>query len=184
VALVNHAGDRALILEPEPLTLVTVNLDDASVRFNGAEVQAEPLGQDAKIRRFVPRWLPGRNTLAVRGTAADGTAVSKEFSFVHVAGGSLAAGETAILTFGVPSSKSGPFFRVVVEGPALHAAPPSQAAVYVVSADGWLSRESRVTQELRAVTPGTAVVRVFEKPHFRQPEELRKAITITVTATP
>jgi hypothetical protein len=183
-ALVGHTGDRELILEKQPLALVTLNLDDASVRFNGVEVRAEPFGQDARVLRFEPSWVPGRNTLTVGGAAPDGAPVRRRFSFVYAGDGVLTEGETAILTYGAPGSKSGPFFRVSVDGPALSAPPAAEAMLYVLSEDGWLFQESRLVQELRAATPGTGVVRIFEKPHFRQPEHLRKEIPLTVTARP
>lgn len=184
VALVGNTGDRELILEKQTLTLVTINLDDPTIRFNGAEVRAEPFGQDARLLRLEPSWVRGRNTLTARGSAPDGTPVSRSFSFVYAPGGTLAEGETAILTYGAPGSKSGPFFRVVVDGPALAAPPAAEAALYVLSEDGWLFPEGRLVQELKAVAPGTAIVRIFEKPHFRQPEELRKELLLRVTATP
>ncbi|MFB3819446.1 MAG: BPTI/Kunitz domain-containing protein, partial [Candidatus Methylomirabilales bacterium] len=83
VALVGHTGDRELILDTPALTLVTLNVDAPTVRFNGAEVRPESFGRDARLLRFQPSWVPGENALTVHGTAFDGAPVSRSFSFVY-----------------------------------------------------------------------------------------------------
>jgi hypothetical protein len=45
---------------------------------------------------------------------------------------------------------------------------------------GWIGRETRLVRELKAVKPGRASVKIFEKPHFLQPKALKEEYFITV----
>ena len=174
VALIGHAGDRDLILEKHDITLVLVNVEEATLSFNGTAVQAESFGEHAKLLRFAPNWVGGRNVLTMRSTGPDGTAVSGRYTFVYAGDGTLLEGETVALDYGTQGSKSGPFFRVAVEGPAVVPARSAELESYVMSEDGWLGGETRLAQELKASTRGISTVRVFEKPHFLMPEALKK----------
>ena len=184
VALIGHTGDRDLILQRQDITLVLVNVEEATLAFNGAAVQPESLGEHAKLLRFAPNWVSGRNVLTVQGTGPDGTAVSGRYTFVYAGDGTLVEGETVTLDYGTQGSKSGPFFRVAVEGPAVVPARATEPESYVMSDDGWLGDETHLVQELKASTPGISTVRVFEKPHFLMPEELKKEIVLRVIPKP
>ncbi|MCX5732742.1 MAG: BPTI/Kunitz domain-containing protein [candidate division NC10 bacterium] len=182
VALIGHAGDRDLILED--ITLVLVNVEETTLTFNGTAVQPESFGEHAKLLRFAPNWVSGRNVLTMRGTGPDGTAVSGRYTFVYAGDGTLVEGETAALDYGTQGSKSGPFFRVAVEGPAVVPARPAERESHVMSEDGWLGGETRLVQELKASAPGISTVRVFEKPHFLMPEALKREIVLRVIPKP
>jgi hypothetical protein len=184
VALIGHAGDRDLILEKQDITLVLVNVEEATLTFNGTAVQPESFGEHAKLLRFAPNWVSGRNILTVQGSGPDGKAVSERYTFVYAGDGTLVEGETVALDYGTQGSKSGPFFRVAVEGPAVVRARSAEPESYVMSEDGWLGGETRLVQELKASMPGISTVRVFEKPHFLMPEELKRAIVLRVIPKP
>jgi hypothetical protein len=184
VALIGQVGDRDLILERQNITLVLVNVEEAALTFNGTAVQPESFGEHAKLLRFAPNWISGRNLLTVQGTEPDGTAVSGRYSFVYAGDGTLVEGETVALDYGTQGSKSGPFFRVAVEGPAVVPARSAEPESYVMSEDGWLGGETRLVRVLKASTPGISTVRVFEKPHFLMPEELKREIVLRVIPKP
>lgn len=184
VALIGHTGDRELILAKEKIRLVTVNVDEVDIAFNGQRVQPEPFGGDAKLFSFQPEWVGGKNTLTVGGKAPDGTPVHQGYSFVYLGDGSLVEGETVVLEYGRESSKSGPFFRVSVEGTSLVPVREGQTHCYLLNSEGWIGGVTRLVQELKAERPGVSRVLLFEKPHFLMAEELKREIVITVLPKP
>jgi hypothetical protein len=184
IALIDHIGDRELILEKQRLALVTLNVDEPAVTFNGAAVKVEPFGQDAKFLRFEPSWVSGKNVLTVHGKGPDGAAVSRSFTFVHAERGTLTEGDSLVLDFGFRGSKSGPFYSTKLEGSAVVGSRATEVQRHVMSPDGWVHRDGRLVQELKAVKPGTSTVRILEKPHFLGTEEMRREIVLTVIPKP
>lgn len=181
-ALLDYVGDRVITSDKKKIRLVTANTKDVIVKFNGEPIRSERMGQDAILLTIEPPWQPGLNTLSFEGKGVDGTPVAKSYGFINPEGG-VREGESVLLDFGFEGSKSGPFYSIDVEGDALSAGKDSTVASYVMNGEGWIGRETRLVRELKAVKPGQATVKVFEKPHFLQQKSLKQEIVITVLAT-
>ena len=118
VALVDHIGDSEFVLSREKIALVLANVDQPKIFFNGRPVRPEEFGNNARLFTFQPEWTAGRNRLTAEGKGPDGSPVSKSFTFVYLADGNLKQGETVLLQYGYPGSRSGPFFNVSIKGDA------------------------------------------------------------------
>lgn len=179
IALLGYGGERTLVTAPEPIKIVTANVSNSVIRVNGQTAKPDIAGRQAFLLSFTPAWLPGLNTITVDGKGADGSPVAKAYTFVYSTAG-LKEGETALLRYGVEGSKSGPFYSAEVEGDAVVAGSGQSVRAYTLDGDGWLGGEALLVKELKAKKPGTAKIRIFEKPHFLQPKALKEEIAITI----
>jgi len=180
-ALMDYLGDRMLVTARAKLRVVTANTGDVTLLFNGEAMTPEVLGRDAAQLSFDPPWRPGPNSLSVEGKGVDGTLVKRSYTFVY-SEGEIRLGESALMSLpvGREGSKSGPFYSVSIEGDAIETVRDLTVDSYVVDGAGWVGRENRLVRELKAVKPGRASVKIFEKPHFLQPKVLKEEYVITV----
>ncbi len=180
-ALMDYLGDRMLVTARVKLRVVTANTGDVTLLFNGEAMKPEVLGRDATLLSFVPPWRPGPNSLSVEGKGVDGTLVKRSYTFVY-SEGEIRLGESALMSLpvGREGSKSGPFYSVTIEGDAISTVRDLTVDAYVMDDGGWVGSEAKLVRELKAVKPGRASVKIFEKPHFLQPKALKEEYFITV----
>jgi len=180
-ALMDYLGPDAGNRPGAKLRVVTANTGDVTLLFNGEAMTPEVLGRDAAQLSFDPPWRPGPNSLSVEGKGVDGTLVKRSYTFVY-SEGEIRLGESALMSLpvGREGSKSGPFYSVSIEGDAIETVRDLTVDSYVVDGAGWVGRENRLVRELKAVKPGRASVKIFEKPHFLQPKVLKEEYVITV----
>jgi hypothetical protein len=179
--LLDYLGDGMLVTARVKLRVVTANTGEVTLLFNGKAMKPEVLGRDATLLSFDPPWRPGLNSLSVEGKGVDGTTVSRSYSFVY-SEGEIRLGEAALMSLNVgrEGSKSGPFYSVTIEGDAIATVKDLTVDAYVMDDGGWVGSEARLVRELKAVKPGRASVKIFEKPHFLQTKSLKEEYFITV----
>ena len=184
ILLLDHKGDDEGLLAPEALRFVVFKADDPVFRLDDAAIPAEKINGvvgDAMLWRVTPPWGSGRNTVSVEATATDGRRIRQEYSFVNLADGVLAYRQKAYVQCGYPGSRSGPIFRVESDGDAVALGAQSTAGIDALDSDGWLIPAESYFCEIVGAAAGEATLRIFEKPHFLQPEELRQEIRIRVS---
>jgi hypothetical protein len=179
-ALLDYPGSHLLVTEKRKVRIVTANVEDATIIFNGEPTNPKVMGREARFYSIDPMWRPGLNTVSIDGRGPDGTPVSRSYTFVFAPGG-IVQGETMLLDYGSVETKSGPFYSVAVEGDAIVAGGSRMVDSYAIDKEGWIGREIRLVRELKAVKPGQTKVVISEKPHFLQEEHLLKEIVLTVT---
>jgi hypothetical protein len=117
--LMEHEGNRTLILKEERLSIVAANVEQVVITFNGKVIEPSLFGNNATLFSFQPVWRSGVNILNVTGKGGDRKDVSRTYSFYLLKEGLIKEGETVMLVYGCEGSKSGPFFEVLIEGNAL-----------------------------------------------------------------
>ena len=98
--------------------------------------------------------------------------------------GVLARGETALLVYGFPGSRSGPFFYIACEGPAVTVSGDKEVLEDTLDEKGWLRPYWKLAATLTAAEPGAAVIRIDKKDHFLNAEKTGQEIKITVVPAP
>jgi hypothetical protein len=160
-----------------------VNVDDVKITFNGAEVRAESIGQEAKVYTFEPAWIAGKNLLRIDAQSHDGKPVSQSYSFMYAGNGMVRQGESMFLQYdddGV-KGKSGPWYDVKVKGDAVQAAERGRTVKnYMLTSDGWLFERGSRVLELKAVKPGPATVSIIRDARFLEAPELEREIVLKV----
>lgn len=181
LAVLSHTGNREIIFTREKLVLATANINDVRVLINSRDIHPRVSPGDVSMRSFEPVWKKGRNTLTVIAKGPDGNAVVKNYTFFYLGGGAaLNVGEAAVLHYGSEGSKSGPFYKLDIEGNAVVPLKEENVYCYEIDREGWLSGQVRLTRELKGARAGASKVRIFVKHHFLENMELEREITITV----
>lgn len=181
--LIGHFGRDEALLEAGELRFLMLNVDSLSVRHNGIEIGTEavkgPAGAFA-VWRVEPKWSAGRNVLAVTARAGNGARLEREYSFVNLADGRLPLRQKTAVVYGEPGSRSGPFYRLDVVGDAI--AKASETIIDVPGLDdaGWPAQHQKLIGEIAGSAPGAAVLRIFNKPHFRGSEQIEREIRLQV----
>jgi hypothetical protein len=152
--LLGRLGDREALFEAVDLEFQVFPPAAASFLHDGtplAPARVEGGGPGERLR-LSPRWHPGLNELrmAVTGPAGKG---ERTFTFVLLEDGGLAPGDTARLVYGEVGSRSGPFYRLAVDGDAVAVA-GEELGQLPVADGGWIfDRQVRVARR-RANRPG------------------------------
>ncbi len=183
--LLDHAGQDEALREAGDLRFFTFKTGMPKVRLDGAEVAVESVTgspEGPSLWRAAVPWKPGRNMISVEASGSDGKPLARDYSFVNLAGGSLPYRQKVLLAYGEPGSRSGPFYRLEAEGDAVALGAELQQTVDSVDDDGWLTSRQFLVREIVGASPGEAVLRIFETPHFRQPETLLGEIRLQVPA--
>lgn len=183
VRLIRNFGENELITAQEKLRLAVVNGDAVKITFNGAEVRADSIGQEAKIFTFQPAWIAGKNLLRIDALSHDGKPVSQNYSFVYADAGVIRQGEKMFLYYEDDGlkGKSGPWHDVTVSGDAVQAAERGITVNNVfLTNDGWLFERGVRVLELTAVKPGSATVRIIRQARFLATPELEREIMLKV----
>lgn len=181
LSLLQHKGDRELFFTKERLAVAAANVYDVNIVFNGRDVRPGKSGGDVSVFSFEPEWKQGRNTLAVSAKKQDGSIIAKNYTFFYLADGdSLAVGDTVLLQYGREGSKSGPFYDLKFEGVSVKPLKEGIVDNYTIDREGWLKKETRFTQEIKAERPGASKIQIFVKHHFLQNMELEKELVIVV----
>lgn len=182
--LLGHAGNDEALLEPAKLDFLAFKTGTPAVRLDGAPQPLERVAGStgmAELWRAAVAWKPGRNVVTVEATGADGKVIAREYSFVDLTGGELAFRQKANLAYGVPGSRSGPFYEVESSGDAVALGAPGEASIDALDSDGWPTKASLLMREIVGAAPGAAVLRIVEKPHFLQPERIVREIRLQVS---
>ena len=187
--LLDRPGNRDALFEDAELRFFLFKAQDLSILHNGKALVTEPLDgivRHGEVSRVKPPWQDGLNIITLVATAADGSRIDHEYSFVFLGNGRMAKGETANVIFGFPGSRSGPFFRVGMAGDAVTMEPEALSVINGAKIDtpdsqGWLLDGQVLRRSIAGSAPGDATVLFFEKPHFRMPETLVREFRIRVT---
>ena len=182
IGVLGHGGDRELLgSKDREITVVSANVAGVRISFNGKDVQGKVSGSEIETLSFTPAWRQGKNVLTVSANKFDGSLIVKNFTFFYPGEGMvLAPGETAVVYCGKEGSKSGPFYDVKIGGDALAQLRDVRTNFFSMDNDGWLVSDPMIGKEFRAQKPGSAVIRIFMKPHFLEKMELDRELTITV----
>jgi hypothetical protein len=178
-APLQYIGDRTLVLEKRKIQVVTANLNNVAIIFNGQKQAPDSLGNAAVLWTLDAPWKTGLNSLTIEGKNLAGKTIKKSYTYLFGPDG-ISIGHAALLEYGMMGSKSGPFYSVTVEGDAVTAGPEKTTECFVMDKDGWLGSELKLTREIKAVKAGSAKIAIFEKPHFLQEKKITWEITITV----
>jgi hypothetical protein len=165
--LLDRLGDREALLAPADLEVQVFPPATARLLQDGSPLPAtrvEAPGPGERLR-VSPRWQPGLNTirLVVEGPAGRS---ERTFTFVLVQDGGLAPGDSARLVYGEVGSRSGPFYRLAVEGDALALATDGLGEVARAAGDGWIAGAQVHVATLQARAAGEATLRIARKASF------------------
>ena len=184
VLLLDHVGEQEALLSKGNLRFFVFMGDDPVFRLNGTELPAQKIvGQidGAAIWQVDPHWAPGRNSVSVRVAGTDAKPVVRDYTFVNMADGRLAFRQKVEIPFGAPGSRSGPFYRLEVEGAAIALGAESEKTFDTLGDDGWLNRTAWLVRDAVGAAPGEAVLRFYETPYFRSPERMTRELRVRVT---
>jgi hypothetical protein len=184
LVLLDRFGRNEALLGPTELRFLLFKAGAPVVRLNGAEVTAAEIAGaagHAALWKVSPNWAPGRNVVAVEATAADGSRLTREYSFVNLADGRLPFRQKAALAYGAPGSRSGPFYRLEAAGDAVALGADATVEVDALDDSGWPTRDQKLVREIVGAAAGEATFRIFEKLHFRGPEQLNQEIRLRVS---
>jgi hypothetical protein len=165
--LLDRLGDEEALFAPVDLEVQV--FPPARVRFSqdGSPLEATPVegaGPGERLR-VAPRWRPGRNELhmVVEGPAGRS---ERTLRFALLEDGGFLPGASARLVYGEVGSRSGPFYRLAVEGDAVAVAGEEWAQVRSADADGWLLGRQVNVATLRARAVGEVTLRIERKGSF------------------
>lgn len=182
--LLDHAGKDEALLVPAEMRFVVFKAGPPVVRVNGQEIATEPVvgvaGQ-AALWRVAPKWAAGRNTLSLAATGSAGEALRQNYTFVSLAEGVIPYRQKFRLTYGSPGSRSGPFYRLEVDGQAVALGPDATVDVDTLDQWGWLTRNQQLVREVVGAAAGEATLRIYEKSFFLDAEHLKQTIHLRVT---
>lgn len=182
--LLDHAGHDEALLEPAELRFIAFKTGTPVVRHDGKEIIPEAVVGSARMAtlwRVTPPWAAGRNTLSIEATASDGKRLQRDYSFVNLADGRLAYRQKTYLPYGVPGSRSGPFYSLQSTGEAIALGADTTVDIDIVDQWGWLNRGQRLIREVVGAAPGDATIKIYEKAHFLQSDQLKQEIRLRVT---
>lgn len=183
VALLDHFGENEALLQAAPLKLFLFEAGEPEALLNGKEIPATvETGASAHgtVLSLSPDWAPGANTLIVRAVDKSGRQIPMEFTFVNLEHGAMSQGASAELVYGYPGSRSGPFFYVSCDSPAIVLANDREVRVDTLDAKGWFGTDHKLVISMQAAQPGSAVIRIDKKMHFTQGVEPDREIRVTV----
>lgn len=181
--LLDHEGRDEAVLAPADLRFATFKTGAPVVRHNGRQIPAESFVERAghvALWRVAPEWVEGRNEIAAEATGVDGGILRKTYTFVNLEAGSLPYRQKIRIAYGVPGSRSGPFYRLESSGETLALGADATIAIDAVDDWGWLVREQRLVREVVGAAGGESVLRIYEKAHFLGDERLTREIRLRV----
>lgn len=165
--LLDRLGDREALLAPADLEVQVFPPATARLFQDGSPLPAtrvEAPGPGERLR-VSPRWQPGLNAIrmVIEGPAGRS---ERALTFVLVQDGGLAPGDSARLVYGEVGSRSGPFYRLTVEGDALALATDGLGEVARAAGDGWIVGDQVHVATLQARVAGEATLRIARKASF------------------
>ncbi len=184
IRLLGHYSGEC-VFENEPLRFFTYSIKDAAVKVNGKEVKAEiqPIpGFDGLSILTVPASLtPGKNSIEYAGIDSEGKLSPHTATLYYLADNKMKVGDRFLLTWGRVGSRSGPFFRLTVDGDALVLGEKGpDVRILDQDRNGWISGTIAWSHPITAKKAGTGQLNLFETHRYLMPEKLEKAIEITV----
>jgi hypothetical protein len=164
--LLGRLGDREALFEAVDLEFQVFSPAAASFLQEGTPLVATRVeaGGPGERLRISPHWHPGLNEIRM---AVTGPTEKRErtFTFVLLGDGGLAPGNTARLVYGEVGSKSGPFYRLAVEGDAVVVA-GKELGKLLAADGGWIFDSPVLVAKLEAKKAGQATLRIERKGSF------------------
>ena len=163
--LLGRLGDREALLEAVDLEFQVFPPAAASFLHDGTPLApARVEGGAGERLRLSPRWHPGLNEIRMAVTGPAGKR-ERTFTFVLLEEGGLVPGDTARLVYGEVGSRSGPFYRLAVDGDAVAVA--GEELGKLPAADGgWIFDRQVLVAKLEARKAGPATLRIERKGSF------------------
>lgn len=148
-------------------------LKDIRVRVNGADLPHRltplPDSADHQLLTFAPALRAGHNTVEVTGKNPQGEERSSSLPVFFLKDHTVKVGDSFWFPYGEVGSKSGPFYRLLVEGAALKPLRETFLRRLTLTDDLWLGGVDLFSKELQAVAPGEVTLKVLEKRWFKDP---------------
>lgn len=172
------------VFSPGPWRFYVYFLQDLRAWLNGREqpFSLTPLPNlpDIRILTVSPELNRGKNVLEIRGRNSQGEERHLTFAVVYLPERTARVGEVFWFPFGKMGSKSGPFYQLQVEGNSLQSLSQEFKPCLLLKDSPWLGGENLLCQELKAVAPGEATLKIFEKPMFLLGYSLKETVTLRV----
>lgn len=181
--LLDRAGNDDALLSKEELRFFMLQIKDYKFLLNGNKIDSvstvseSPKGVIVALR---PEWATGTNTMTFEATDNSGASIAKTYSFVYLPGGEITQGDAALLTYGSPGSKSGPFYSVRCEDDTIKLSNESEFPVHSLDGNGWVRFDYKLAVKIEAVKQGAASLRIYKKEHFTLGEELFQTVALKV----
>jgi len=164
--LLGRLGDHEALFEAVDLEFQVFSPATASFLHDGTPLvptRAEAGGPGERLR-ISPRWHPGLNEIRMAVTSPTGTR-ERTFTFVLLEDGGLSPDDTVRLVYGEVGSKSGPFYRLAIEGDAVMVA-GNELGELPAADGGWIFHSPVVIAKLEAKKAGQATLRIERKGSF------------------
>jgi hypothetical protein len=173
------------VLENEPLRFFAYSIKDASVEVNGKkftpETQPIPGFESLAILSIPPSLVPGNNLIEYSGHDLAGKRLFHSATLYYLAGNRMKVGERFLFTWGHPGTRSGPYFRLTLDGDALALGEKGQdVRILEQDRNGWIGGTIAWSHPVTAKKAGTGQLDLFETHRYLMPEKLEKTIQITV----
>uniref|UniRef100_A0A7C5ALE7 Uncharacterized protein n=1 Tax=Desulfobacca acetoxidans TaxID=60893 RepID=A0A7C5ALE7_9BACT len=174
------------VLEPGEWRFWGYFVRDLKVRVNDMEVpyqlRPSPVSEHHALITCQPNLRPGPNLITIVGKGLGGEAVKLECPTYYIKDQKVRLHDEILLPYGYMGSKSGPFFRLDVEGKALQPGESQDLDQAGLKDDAWYYQKRMFLKRLKAVNTGEAVLKFYEKAWFTNPFQLRKTLTLKVVS--
>lgn len=183
IVLLDRVPEEA-VLEPGEWRFWVYFVRDLAVRVNGKEVPFElkptPVSAHHALLTFRSELRPGSNLITVTGRGLNGATVAVECSTYYVKDRQVKLHDEILLPYGYLGSKSGPFFRLDIEGEAFKGGERLDLEQAGLKDDAWFYARRILVKRLKAVKPGEAVLKFYEKSWFTNPFALQRTLLLQV----
>jgi hypothetical protein len=173
------------VLENEALRFFAFAIKSAALRVSGKDVKLEnqPIqGFEGLSILTAPAILvPGKNSIEYSGIDLDGKHFVHTATLYYLADNKMKSGDRFLFTWGKPGTRSGPYFRLTIDGDALVMGEKGpDVRILDQDRNGWISGGIAYSHPITAIKTGTAKLSLFETHRYLMPETLEKTIQITV----
>jgi hypothetical protein len=183
VVLLDRLGQEAL-REPGEWRLWVYFVKNLKVTVNGTPQplteQATAVSPHHTLVSFRPSLRPGPNLIVVEAEDAQGGRISREYRPYYLKDGQIRVKDEMLWPYGYMGSKSGPFFRLEVEGEALKITGQQELDQAFLKDQAWFAQKRLFLKKIRAQQPGEVTLKVYKKSWFTNPYQLEETHRLRV----
>ncbi len=176
--------DVKIFFQHNPSSAARNGVKDVKITVNDQEQPAQLAPAPVSEHHFVltcrPDLRPGSNTITLAGTNLEGREIKAQYHTYYARDRQVKVNDEILLPYGYWGSKSGPFFRLEVEGEAVAPVGGVDRDQSGLKDGAWFFMERKILKRLRALRPGTVTLRFLEKKWFTEPFQLRRTDQLTV----